>query len=180
MDIGVDLDGVLADLTTGTIAYAQLHRPELCLSQWHFDTYAFYNRVGISRTEMYALIDGAWLDRLVPPMPGAIHSSLRKLMKLGNVHIVTSRSRRSHGVVVEWLSEHDFPYDSLVFWHSPRSKFTLPINVLIDDNPNLVPLVPLTSELFLVDAPYNQGHCPSGVTRVASLDDAVTRLEARA
>lgn len=163
--VGIDLDGVCADYTSGFRRYAAriLNRPErtfpepltynLVNAGWGFDSASEY-----LATHRAAVDEG--LYQHLPVINGAAEA-LREISDAGaHIRIVTHRLIMGgrHARVVSdtatWLDEYKIPYMSLCF---TGLKDSVGAHVYVEDAPkNIETLRAIGLETFVFDQPYNQ------------------------
>jgi 5'(3')-deoxyribonucleotidase len=179
MRIGVDVDGVLADLSNAACNVWNDWHPDkpMRYEDWKsWDMYLFWN---MGKREFYRMLDTAWLRwGSMPLMEPDVAKTMLKLRARHYVHIITSRSRGTHAYVAAWLDENHIYYDALTFIEG-HEKFSMPIDVLIDDNPWQVNQVPADKILYLRDHLWNSGLGGERVERVGSLQEALDSIDAR-
>ncbi len=135
MNIGIDVDGTLADMMPGTL---QVLENETGINvrledytSWTYlqDTYNF------DSAEVLGFMDEAWLQGLVTLLEPGIQVPLHAIHKRDStITIITQRTRPSHWIMTKWLLDNGIPYDALVF-STGLNKMDYPIDVLIDDSP---------------------------------------------
>lgn len=102
-------------------------------------------------------VDAGWIFRQAQPAPGSV-DVLHRLKEKGDVHhFATARligSRFAHNTM-DWLHEHDFPYDSITFSHD-KSILT-GLDLLTDDHPrNYEECTVAGMRVVLLDQPWNR------------------------
>lgn len=159
MRIGVDVDSVLADLSGAVSRLWNQDYPDKPIAPEDWNQWDFYKVLGISLNAFYRYMDAAWRDYpLMNIQEDDVYKSLIRLRDAGHhIHIITNRNHDTTPYVVEWLQRWAIDYHALTFNCAPGvSKFEYPIDVLIDDNPNLARQVPINKTLFLRDHPWNR------------------------
>lgn len=188
MLVGIDVDGVLADLVGGVSAYAAEHLPGKAFSVEQVTNWRFLDdRFG--REEAYALIEKVWTQwqRYIKPLePGhEVNNALAQLRRRGTMHkavIITKESRPAHRHVLEFLASHAITYDGIVMLDYRTDKLEYPVDVLIDDNPACVAEARdyPRKTLFLYDQPWNRSlggmEWPRNAVRVSSIGEAVAAI----
>ena len=176
--VGIDVDGVLADLAEALIPLLQrdygVDVPKEQVVRWDY-----YETVTGSVGAMLRLMDEAWINGPMPLEEPNLALSLSRL-KAPTFHrlILSARTRASHPAVIQWLHEQRIPYDSLTLLGPGQAKLAYPVDILIDDRGSFVEGVQQYPHkfLFLRDQPWNRNisaDLPRNVQRVASLEDAV-------
>lgn len=166
--VGIDLDGVCADYTSGLRNYAA---KALDRSLNDFPNPTTYNLVnagwGFRDFKEYLNIHRAAVDeglyRALPPIPGA-PAALRAISDAGaHIRIVTHRLIMGgrHAKVVsetaEWLDMHKIPYMSLCF---TGLKDSVGAHIYVEDAPDNIELLrKFDIDTFVFDQIYNR-HVP--------------------
>ena len=181
MRVGVDIDGVLADIEAPILVMLrERHGIEIAredITRWGYVVEEF----GISTSEYLGMMDEAWAQGDVPLEEPDLAESLRRIKRSGNVvTIITKRTRPSHPAVVRWLHDRGLWYDALVFvWG--ESKLNYPIDILVDDHPRIVEQAVRhpNKTVFLRDQPWNRSveRFPINAERISSLRYVAERLE---
>jgi len=205
MNIGVDIDGVLADFNTPFIALIkkmtgrELPQP----SATYPDVWAYHIAGGVTPEENAKLWDyisnSDWVTRHQPTPTGeAALEELNFLAATGyaNVYFITNRGGAHAKRQTEaWLTFYGMKNPTVLIANSDAAKGQLAaglkLDVFIDDKPeNCAHVVDATKsvgffdtdypcEVFLVDAPYNRDFEMRGVTRVVSALQALERVTER-
>ncbi len=181
--VGFDIDGVLADLTSGMAEIAErdynIHIPHSAVDKWDF-----YVDVLGGKGAMFRVMDQAWNElELQPEEPGLARTIAR--LSRGRYHrmILSARTYSSHKSVIRWIHDQDIRYDTVALVGSGLNKFDYPVDILIDDRPSCVEDVKRypSKFLYLRDQPWNRdvGDLPDNVERVKSVAEAVERILAR-
>lgn len=141
MRIAVDLDGVLAETMEVWCKRAnEFLGTNLKLSD--LDTWASWRRLGISRDQFFQFLDEAWDEwETIPPTEPRLAEKVEKIAGMGQIDIVTGRSKESVAAAKNWLSNHKIPYQRFVRVPGMRDKIFLNYDVYIDDAPELMPLI---------------------------------------
>ncbi len=176
--IGIDIDGVLADLSAAIVPLIErdygVRVDKEKIVRWDYYT----SIPGIDVKVMLDLMDEAWEAGTMPLEEPGLSQTLGRL-KAGCFHrlILSSRTLPSHPAVVRWLHDQALPYDSLTLLGQGQNKFDFPVDILIDDRPHYADDIkkhPLKF-LFLRDQPWNR-ECtdlPANAMRVDSVAEAV-------
>ena len=182
MNIGIDVDGVLADANTATLPlverYTGKHIEKDEITHWDYVS----DVTGISVWHFVRLMGQAWRDfENMPVEEPTVADSLTQLMRRGHhVSIVTQRTRESFPFVCLWLDLHRIPYDDLIFTSGKFDKLMFPIDVLVDDSPRIITRAGYIEDklLLLRDQPWNRNvdSLPQNVERVQTLAGAVERI----
>lgn len=181
--IGLDLDGVLADLGPGVAAriedrFGVASHP----STWvHYDLR--HLRLGIPQDRFVRFLDEVFDDpalyRDARVHAGAAHG-LAALLDAGWRAVgITARPRHLRDVTRRWLQSHDLALESVIHTrlgskHEVAS--VLGVTATIEDNPVEAELLATVCDSWLLDQPYNREHRVLHSKRLQSWDDAVGRL----
>lgn len=141
MDIGLDIDGVIADLMGPTLKLAremfgvEIQREELT----HYGSLPELSEGRISRSMMYSLFDLAWADyHSMPLQEEGIRGIVEEVRKKKHtVTIISHRSIRSQSNCLRWLNKMVIDYDCVIFPDHNISKFLYPWNLIVDDHPRM-------------------------------------------
>ena len=185
MLIGVDVDGVLADLIGAIQQWADVYDPANGFKYAEANSWSFLKQrwPGDKTLRGFrSIIDEVWEDwsTYMQPMEQCLPASLKRLYKSPRKHkiaIFTTEPRRNHRSMLAWLEHHKIPYDEVIMSGMSGTKLEYPVDVMIDDNPVLVEdaLNYPRKTVLLRDQPWNRdvGELPPNVVRVGSLLEAV-------
>ena len=183
MRIGIDVDGVMAEVHVPVIHLLQSYGYDVEVSDWDsWDMDILREKTGYGIGDMLELMDIVWNEKVVDLTHSEIPDMVKHLRRKLNAEImvITKRTRSSHGAVADFLNLHVMPYDSLVF-AGRGSKLEYPIDVLIDDSPNVVEeaIDYPDKTVFLVSFPWNDdvGELPDNVIRVDTILKAFYFIE---
>lgn len=185
MRIGIDLDGVCYDFTgnlrkwcvdSGRYTIDQLQGgghddPD---SSWNFfkDCWNWTTKEFLTNCDD-AVNDG-YLFRHGEPFPGT-KNAFSAIHEHGHsIHIVTNRSfgDLSPQNTIEWLHEHDLPYDSITF---AADKTVVNLDLMIDDyEKNFIDMTNHGVRVYLQDRPWNR-HVETSL-RVHTWDDFLAEV----
>ncbi len=156
--IAVDLDGVLAETMEAWCKRAnEFLGRNLRLAD--LDTWASWRKLGISRDQFFQFLNEAWDDwKSIPPTESRLAEKVRKIARLGQIDIVTGRSKESVRAAKSWLAEHNIPYHRFVRVPGWKDKIFLNYDVYIDDAPELMPLISRNPKMWgiLYTRPWNR------------------------
>lgn len=170
-NIGVDLDGVMADFND--LFLRQINQK--FGTEWqkhHITEYDYHKCILIQESEVYQhfdemVVDGSYAELL--QMPGAQLAN----MLPGRVNLVTNRMAATKDDTLKWLDKHGiFHFETLTFVKgSKRQAFEHfgSFDYFIEDSlKNALDVAPLVKEIvFLIDHPYNQADSlPANIMRV--------------
>ncbi len=178
--VGIDIDGVLGDLNASMVnmvdqALGLKFKPEDC-DRWDY----WLDWMG--KSTMLGLMDDCWNFGYVPDAEAGLSKTIQRLRTAGHgnrfrVMIISKRGPHSHTAVVKWLHARKIKYDSISFPHHEESKFSYPIDILIDDRGKFVEEVQhcYFRAMYLRDQPWNQEVeiFPKNAKRVGTVAEAV-------
>ncbi len=158
LKIAVDLDGVLAETM---FAWCKRANEELGthLTTEDLDTWASWSKIGIKKDDFYRLLDEVWDTwEDIPPTESRIAEKVAKVEELGDLDIVTGRSKRTVEAARKWLDHYRVGYRRFVRVLGWRDKVFLNYDVYIDDAPELMPLISRGGRAWgiLYDRPWNR------------------------
>ncbi|OHE78906.1 MAG: hypothetical protein A2107_12875 [Verrucomicrobia bacterium GWF2_62_7] len=193
MNIGIDIDGVLADSVPSFLTLLNL----MFGKQWtpaDITTYRFEDALGIGEkdaAQFWKLFarQGGWSR--IKPIRGAVDFCTR-LAKQHAIILVTGRPR--HYVEIEtkaWLRQHKISYDELIFVDSGQDKLQAALgagqrlDLFIEDSYEYgKPLADAGIPVLLIDYPWNRDIAAHQfIRRIKSLAEVpkiIAELEARA
>jgi len=167
--LGLDLDGVCADYTTGLRAHVTASRgldPDHCRAELpephHFSLVASgWFREESQFRAAHAEAVAAGLFATMTPIAG-VSEALWRLSELGvHIRVITHRlmtgggHRRAVSDTVTWLDAHRIPYSDLCFM---GDKGQVGADLYIDDAPhNIAALRAVGCPTIVFNQPYNQG-----------------------
>lgn len=185
MLIGVDIDGVLADLMGGVQRWTEVESPQRSFAysdvcDWGFPTRHFGD-------DWHTILDTIWAHWVEYIAPVEIdlpaYQSLRRLHRAGRPHkiaVITNEPPKRHQAMLGFLDWQKIPYDVLIMDGIPQhTKLEYPLDVLVDDNPVLAEQAPLYPRklVLLRDQPWNRGVAETeNLRRVGSLKAAVDTI----
>ena len=179
INIGIDLDGVLADLISAALNYSELKGyTKEDVTEWDF----FQKHEYTKRQQRYLFCDtwANWRDMGLRVEYKFAAKLLKKLKKKYRVSIITHRDNNTHVYVTQWLYWYDIEYHDLLFVGDGLSKFEFPINCLIDDSPKAIEEAKRfpNKQLYLVNQPWNKNIIisESNIFRVDDLGDAINKI----
>lgn len=155
MNIGVDIDGVLADQVPAALAAIeanhQMSKPDI--QTW--DEPIPRAETDIETVLIEPLQDPVFV-RSMDTVDGAV-AGMQELSQQGYcLHIVTDRPEVARGPTEEWLHQQEIPYDKIRFTNG-NSKSSVDVDVLIDDYPkNITKFVSAGGHGLLFSQPWNR------------------------
>ena len=180
INIGIDLDGTLADLMGAACERYNLLvassknktiRPE-SIASWS----AFMTLTGLSHSAQSKWLNDTWEEwEYISAFEIVENGILNKIHDSANVFIISHRARTSHTAVTQWLNKFLIPYDGLVLIEDHIDKLTFPIDILIDDHPRLANRK-TDKKILLVTRPWNKliENLTSNVFRMNTDNDIIT------
>lgn len=183
LNVGIDIDGVLADLITPTLELINrkigTNLSQEDIDHWH----ALPKKANLTVEEVLALMDQAWVEGKVGLLEGSAAESLHRLKAAGaHITVISKRTKQSLPAVSSWLLSQNIPFNHLVFMVEDKwmdSKFDYPIHCLMDDSPKAVEKIRYSFHtLFLRNQPWNSylTDLPRNVIRVGGIDQMVEYL----
>lgn len=158
MRIAVDLDGVLAETMEAWCRRANdFLGTNYTLSD--LDTWASWRKLGITRDQFFQFLDEAWDDwETIPPTEPRLAKKVGRIAHLGQIDVVTGRSKESVRAAKRWLTHHEIEYRRFVRVPGWKDKIFLNYDVYIDDAPELMPLISRNPLMWgiLYSRPWNR------------------------
>jgi 5'(3')-deoxyribonucleotidase len=179
-NVGVDLDGVVADIVTQLVRFSRL-KYDLRLVPSDFRSENIETCTPIRAHQLQTLFRE---PRFFQSMR-AVQGARQLLVQLGEsgyrVHIVTDRFwyPEIHEHTREWLSNRMIPVASVVFATKTEKQAVardLGLEWFIEDQRSNANLLSEVCRVLLIDKPYNQGALEPNVLRVKGLKKAVRLL----
>jgi len=182
MKIGIDLDGVLAELLSAIIEYHNVtYKTELAQKQ--FKSHGFWKTWGGTRDEAIQKLRDFYQTNYfknIKPVSGAI-KALSNLKQNNDLFVITARPNEIIKDTKKWLNQYYPNFFSGTYFanHCPQSGSEIPksqicdeleIEVMIEDSiENALDCAGLKRRVLLFDRPWNQqAELPSGISRVLS------------
>lgn len=169
MKVGVDIDGVVADvmpLWLKTLENA-FQRKMPSKAGMHFNEAEVYGLTYEQLEQFYRNNESLFVRESLP-MKGAVEH-LARLMTEHQVYLVSARFKSQLENTINWLVQHDVPYTELILLGSIDKRQTcvdFNLEIFVEDSlANACQLAVHGIPVLLLDAPYNQGELPAGVTR---------------
>ncbi len=185
MNIGFDLDEVLADLLSSLIKFHNTNYKTNLVKE-HFVSNKFWEVWGGTKDEatqkVYNFHASDYLRNL-KPIDGS-KEIVDFLKKKNNLFVITSRSNDFESATVEWINQH-FPkkFSSINFanhYSQSGKQITkssicndLGIDIMIEDSvDHALDCLSPTRKILLVDHPWNKSFNPiRGIYRIKSLKE---------
>jgi uncharacterized HAD superfamily protein len=181
LKIGLDIDGVVAD--SFPIFLEELNK--------HYGK----NVTEINNYDMTKLYDVAWedLDAFFEqnieylffeprPMEGALEN-INAWLKAGHeiIYVTARRPGAEERVTLRWFERHGITSDSIIFTGGVSKTFAVKdfgLDVFVEDfMSNALEIAAIGVPVLLLDAPYNQGKLPEGVTRCCNWEEIKSEIE---
>ena len=183
MNIGIDVDGVLADLMPGTLEIIK-KQTGIGVDIGEYDSWTYLqDNFGFSTEEVLDYMDQAWFRGLVTMLEPGVQEHISRVQHAGHlVTIITQRTRPTHADAAAWLEKNSIPYDALVFndGRNGLTKLDYPIDMLIDDSPYLAKEMvryPYKTLYSLKQSWNNPEPCPDNVVHVTLVAEALELIE---
>ncbi len=183
MHIGLDLDGVLADLVGETIKLFNKTWPENWVNYEDLDGWDYLKRErGLSakvQSELFYQVWKGFENLPTAEKVGDIRECICKLQEKAHIiSIITHRDKRTYSYVPRWLNQKQILYDNLIFMSSKTSleKHDF-VDVLVDDHPRTVEIAENYPNTFVLlrDQPWNRSTVITSslpnTSRIVSLKD---------
>ncbi len=178
--VGIDLDGVLYDFHIAFLRYLTTSGNDSRYNiKKSFNDWSFFTKWGMSNGEFAEHcnngVDAGIIFR--GPARKRAGSAIRRIKRAGHeIHIVTDRSwgsspLNSQHATLDWLAEHQIPYDSITF--SP-DKTVVPTDFFVEDKlENYDALDKAGTRVYLISRPWNKRDDNrrriSGITEFANI-----------
>lgn len=179
--IGVDLDGVLADLAEGVIKKLN-SLFSIRVTREHITSHNIEECLGVSGDQVRAIFSSEDIFVNLAPVSGA-KEAIQRLRERGwYVHIVTDRFSHENdwSVSRDWLTNNGFRWEHLDLVRArekPAYARIHGIRYFIEDNVDTArALASVCERVFLINEPYNQGSVPENVVRVGTWLEVVSCL----
>ncbi len=179
MRIAVDVDGVLADIMP---VWIQVYNRKYgaTISPEQVSTWDFYDTIGIIRAEFFKIFSEAWSKwPHIKATEENLPEKLTMYRNLGQVDIVTGRSKETLSSVKSWLKLKGIPYDRFVAVSPRSSKAALKYDLYVDDAPKLaIAAAEMRKYVLLYDQPWNRGvNDNEYVTRIRNLTEGYEKAK---
>ena len=189
MKIGIDIDGVLTDISRFIVDYGQ----KFCIENGiNFkiceDEYDEVKALGIT-DEQNEQFWNNYLEYYATeyPVRDFAVEIISKLKKENEIYIITARNEEglpasSYGtmktLVKNWLEKNKIEYDELVFTNGSKLPYCLErnIDVMIDDSPYNVLDIPSKIPVLCFHNPYNRNLNGKNIKRVYSWYDVLDKI----
>ena len=171
--IGLDVDGVLADVIRAWLSYNNNIRPYISKSE--ITEWDFWKKFQIDRFDFYKELSLCWKSwKNIPPTEERLSIVTSELSKFGTVDIVTAREESTHGHVKNWLKSKRINYTNYVGVLEGLEKTKLNYDIFIDDSPiNAKSMLDAGKSVILYTQPWNLTFDDTRVQRIHKLKDAI-------
>lgn len=175
MNIGVDIDGVLANQVKSVNKLIE-HRYDIKIDFEEVNQWDYWTKHGILKRELLKLMEKTWTNYYwIEPIEPHLDQLTKALNEVNTITIISHRTRKSFPFVCKWLDMHKISYDNLIFVRS-GNKLEYPIECLIDDAPDMIEKAKEFPDktLYLRMQGWNKSitDLPNNVIRVNSLAEA--------
>lgn len=177
MKIGLDVDGVLADVIQSWISYNNKIRTMIYKSE--ISEWDFWKKFKIDKFDFYKELSMCWVSwKNIPPTENDLSLATRDLLKLGTVDIVTAREESTHIYVKNWLKSKGIIYNNYVGVLEGIEKTRLDYDVFIDDSPiNAKSMLDGDKSVILYTQPWNLDFTDSRAKRIYKLKDSISAIK---
>lgn len=181
LTIGLDIDGVVADSFPVFLEAINEHFGKDITK---IDNYDMTEVFDVSDKDLDRFFDRhvEYLYSSPKPMDGAQEAITTWLQAGHEIVFVTARKcGREENVTLKWFEQHGIPVDKAVFTGGLSKAYAVQdygINVFVDDfMTNALEIATIGVPVLLMDAPYNQGKLPKGVTRCYNWDEIKCHID---
>lgn len=189
MKIGIDIDGVLADIARFTIDYGTKFRydNDIC-TEMKYDEYDEIKALGLT-SEQAEKFWNTYLGFYATKYPARDFASevIKKLKQNDEIYIITARNEdglppetygKMQDMVRQWLSDNEIMYDKLIFTKGSKLPYCIEneIDVMIEDSPYNVVDISSKVPVLCFDNPYNRTIEGNNITRVYGWYDVLMVL----
>lgn len=190
MKIGIDIDGVIADITRFIIDYGSKycyknHIPYTIKE----DEYDEAKALGITNEQA----EKFWNTYLVYyatkyPVRDFAKDVIKTLRQNHEIYIITARNEyglpqeaygKMQSMVKQWLQDNEIEYDKLIFTEGSKLPYCLEnkVDIMIEDSPSNIVDISSQIPVLCFDNPYNKEIERKNITRVYSWYDVLSRIE---
>lgn len=190
MRIGIDIDGVLADMARFTIDYGTKFRYDNHIDSAVIDNeYDEAKALGLT-PEQAEKFWNRYLEFYATKYPARDFASevIHKLKQNHEIYIITARNEdglppetygKMQNMVKQWLIDNKIEYDKLIYTVGSKLTYCLEnkIDVMIEDSPKNVLDISTKVPVLCFDNPYNRNIEGNNITRVYSWYDVLSKIE---
>ena len=190
MKIGIDIDGVIADMARFMADYGSKFCYENNIKyKVKDDEYDEAKALGIT----YEQAEKFWNTYLEfyaceYPVRDFASEVIKKLRENHEVYIITARNEYGlppeiygtmQSMVKKWLADNEIEYDKLIFTKGSKLPYCLEneIDVMIEDSPSNVMDISQKVHVLCFDNPYNKTIQGKNITRVYSWYDILDKID---
>ncbi len=175
--IGLDVDGVLADVIQSWLSYNNKIRSTILKSE--ISEWDFWKKFQINKFDFYKELSICWSSwENIPATENDISLGTAELSKLGTVDIVTAREESTHVHVKNWLRSKNIAYNNYVGVSEGIEKTNLDYDIFIDDSPiNAKSMLDGDKSVLLYTQPWNLGFDDPRAKRIYKLKDAASAIK---
>ncbi len=177
LKIGLDVDGVLADVIQSWLYYNNKIRPTILKSE--ISEWDFWKKFQINKFDFYKELSRCWTSwEDIPTTEKEISKATADLSKLGTVDIVTAREESTHPFVKNWLESKKISYKNYVGVTEGTEKTKLDYDIFIDDSPiNAQSMLTAGKSVVLYTQPWNLNYNNPDVKRIYQLREAISVIK---
>lgn len=181
LTIGLDIDGVVADSFTVFMKELNKHYGKNVTEIDNYDMTKVYDVCG---DDLEAFFDHnmEYLFITPKPMEGAVETIYSWLEAGHDIVFVTARKcGAEEEVTLKWFDKNGIPRDKAVFMGGLSKTFAVKeydIDVFVEDfMTNALEIASTGIPVFILDASYNQGKLPRGVTRCYNWEEIKCQID---
>lgn len=169
LKIGLDIDGVVADSFPVFRRELNKHFGKDIFEINSYDMSKLYN-IPADDLNSFFVTNMEYLFLAPNPKEGVVET-IQEWLKAGHqiVYVTARKKGEEERITQKWFDRYEIPREKTVFVGSNSKTIAIKefsLDVFVDDFlSNAVEISELGVPVFLMDAPYNQGKLPQGVTR---------------
>lgn len=154
MNIGIDIDGTIADFSTTYLDIVN-KKFNTSLEKSQLREHDLYKLLGLPVNEAGIEL-GLTLSKDLPLIEGA-KDVIERLYEYNRIIIITARSRDFEGFTKKWLESKDIKYHKLYFSKEGKKGEIEPLHILVEDNiKEVIHNIGKVDHLLLFDQPWNK------------------------
>ena len=190
MKIGIDIDGVLADIARFTVDYGTKFRYDNNIyTETKDDEYNEAKALGLTY-EQAELFWNTYLELYATKYPARDFAAevISKLRQNHEIYIITARNEdglppETYGtmqnMVKKWLMDEKIEYDKLIFTEGSKLPYCMEngVDIMIEDAPFNVKDISAKIPVLCFDNPYNKTIEGNNITRVYGWYDILKEIE---
>lgn len=192
MRIGIDIDGVIADLARFMMDYAaKFYYDNHIHATMNKNEYDDCKALGLTMEETEKFWN-TYLEFYATKYPARdfVSDVINKLKENHEIYIITARNEyglppekygQMQSMVKQWLIDNKIEYDRIIFTEGSKLPYCVEnkIDVMIEDSPYNIPDIASRVPVLCFDNPYNQNIEGKNITRVYSWYDILSKIEER-